>query len=43
MAPLRPLATPMAVTTSPTWLGPVLVWGQQNYSKLLKTVRYFES
>ena len=28
------------VTASPTLLGPVLVWSQQNYLKLLLTVRY---
>jgi len=26
-----------------TLLGPVLVWSQQNYQRLLKTVGYFES
>jgi len=31
------------VTTSPTLLGPVLVWSQQSYLKLLLTVRYFGS
>ena len=28
------------VTASPTLLGPVLVWSQQNYLRLLLTVRY---
>jgi len=28
---------------SPTLLGPVLMWSQQNYLRLLKTVTYFES
>ena len=28
------------VTASPTLLGPILVWSQQNYLKLLLTVRY---
>jgi len=28
------------VTASPTLLDPVLVWSQQNYLKLLLTVRY---
>jgi len=31
------------VATSPTWRGTVLVWSQQNYQMLLKTVRYFET
>jgi len=31
---------PGDVTTSPTLLGPVLVWSQQNYLKLLLIVRY---
>jgi len=31
------------VTTSPTLLGPALVWSQHNYLKLLLTMRYFES
>ena len=31
------------VNTSPTLLGPVLVWSQYNYLKLLLTVGYFES
>ena len=31
------------VTTSPTLFGPVLVWSQQNYPKLLLTVRYSKS
>jgi len=34
---------PGGVTTSPTLLGHVLVWSQQNYLRLLLTVRYFES
>jgi len=34
---------PGGVTTSPTLLGPVLLWSQQNYLRLLLTVRYFES
>jgi len=34
---------PGGVTTSPTLLGPVLVWSQQNYSRLLLIVRYFGS
>jgi len=34
---------PGGVTTSPTLLGPVLVWSQQNYLKLLLIVRYFGS
>jgi len=34
---------PDGVTTSPTLLGPVLVWSQQNYLKLLLIVRYFWS
>jgi len=29
-----------AITTSPILLGPVLVWSQQSYLKLLLTVRY---
>lgn len=29
--------------TSPNWLGPVEVWIQRNYQRLLKTVRYFHS
>jgi len=29
--------------TSPTLLAPVVVWSQQNYLKLLLTVRYSES
>ena len=29
--------------TSPTFPGPALVWSQQNYQKLLVTVKYFES
>jgi len=32
---------PGGVTTSPTLLGPVLVWDQQNYLRLLLIVRYF--
>jgi len=31
---------PGGVTTSPILLGPVLVWSQQNYLKLLLIVRY---
>jgi len=31
---------PGGVTTSPTLLGPVLVWSQQNYLRLLLIVRY---
>jgi len=31
---------PGGVTTSPTLLGPALVWSQQNYTRLLKTVKY---
>ena len=31
---------PGGVTTSQTLLGPVLVWSQQNYLRLLLTVRY---
>jgi len=34
---------PGGVTTSPTLLGTVLVWSQQNYLKLLLIVRYFAS
>jgi len=34
---------PGGVTTSPTLLGPVLVWSQQSYLKSLLTVRHFES
>jgi len=34
---------PGGVTTSPTLLGLVLVWSQQNYLRLLLTVRYFVS
>jgi len=35
---------PGGVTTSPTLLGPVLVWSQQNYLKLLLLiVRFFKS
>jgi len=30
------------VIASPTLLGPVLVWSQQNYLKLLLTVRYLK-
>jgi len=33
---------PGDVITPPTLRGPVLVWSQQNYLKLLRTVRYFE-
>jgi len=32
---------PGGVTTSPTLLGPILVWSQQNYLRLLLIVRYF--
>jgi len=31
---------PGGVTTSPTLLGPVLVWSQQNYIRLLLIARY---
>jgi len=31
------------VITSPTLLGPVLVWRQQNYLELLLTMRHFDS
>ena len=34
---------PAGVTASPTLLGPVLVWNQQNYLKFLKTVTHFVS
>jgi len=34
---------PGGVTTSPILLGPVLVWSQQNYLRLLLIVRYFGS
>ena len=34
---------PGGVITSPTLIGPVLVWSRQNYLRLLLTVRYFES
>ena len=34
---------PGGVTTSPTLLGPVLVWSEQNYLRLLLIVRYFGS
>jgi len=34
---------PGGVTTSPTLLGAVLVWSQQNYLRLLLIVRYFGS
>ena len=34
---------PGGVTTSPILLVPFLLWSQQNYLKLLLTVRYFES
>ena len=34
---------PGVLTTSPTLLGPVLVWSQQNYPGLLLIVRYFGS
>ena len=34
---------PGGATTSPTLLGPVLVWSQQNYLRLLLIVRYFGS
>jgi len=34
---------PGGVTASPTLLSPVLVWSQQNYLKLLVTVRYSKS
>jgi len=29
--------------TSPIWLGHVVVWSQQNYQRLLKTMRYFDT
>jgi len=29
------------VTISPTLLGPVMMWSQQNYLKLLKTLQVF--
>jgi len=32
---------PGGVTTSPTLLGPVMVWSQQNYLKLLLIVKHF--
>jgi len=34
---------PGGVTSSPTLLGPVLVWSQQKYLKLLLIVRFFKS
>ena len=34
---------PGGVTTSPTLLGPLLVWSQQDYLRLLLIVRYFGS
>jgi len=34
---------PGGVTTSPTLLGPVLVWSQQNYMRLMLIVRYLGS
>ena len=34
---------PGGVTTSPTLLGPFLVWSQQNYLRFLLIARYFES
>jgi len=34
---------PGGVTTSPTLLGPVLVWSHQNYLGLLLIVRFFRS
>jgi len=34
---------PGGVTTSPTLLGPVLVWSQRNYQRLLLAVRCLES
>ena len=34
---------PGGVTTSPTVLGPVLVWSQRNYLRLLLTLGYFKS
>jgi len=34
---------PIGVATFPTFLGPVLVWSQQNDLKLLLTVTYFKS
>jgi len=34
---------PGGVSKSPTLLGPVLVWSQRNYHRLLKTLRYFEA
>jgi len=33
----------VGVTTSPTLLGPLLLWNQQNYLKLLLTVKYSKS
>jgi len=34
---------PSGVIISASVISPVLVWSQQNYEKLLKTVKYFES
>ena len=34
---------PSGVITSPTLLGPVLVWSQQSCQRLLKTMKYFET
>jgi len=34
---------PGEVTTSPTLLGPVLLWSQQNYQIFLLIARYFGS
>ena len=31
------------MTTSPTLIGPDMVWSQQNYLRLLFVVRYFET
>jgi len=38
-----PEEPPGGVTTSPFFLGPVLVWSSQNYLELLFTVRYSKS
>jgi len=34
---------PRGVITFPTLLGPVVVWSQKKNTRLLLTVRYFES
>ena len=39
----REVQGPGGVTTSPTLLGPVLVWTEGNFLKLLLTVKYFGS